>query len=331
MGQVHCAAWQELGVGVQAIYSPAGNGEQEGTDGLSQSARAAQVYGAVHTTSIDTFLEQVDIVDICSPTDTHAEWVTQAAGAGKDILCEKPLALSMSDARKMIAACSAAGVRLMVGHVLRFFPQYRQAHHQVHSAEFGTPAVIRCYRHCFTPHLGTPSWFCERSRSGGVALDLMLHDIDFALSLAGEVRSVDAYRFGGTPEQCGNEHVIAILQHTSGALSHIEGSWAYPAPIFRMGYEIAGSADRLLRYDSYGNEVLAIHARGSGDGAQAAVPKPPAASPSPYYTEIAEFYRALTTGSDFPVKTDDALAALETALKVAAVSNANVAASGGAA
>jgi len=71
--------------------------------------------------------EDVDIVDICTPTATHRSMVLEAAHAGKHVLCEKPVALREEDAQAMIQACDEAGVRFFVCMVVCIFPQYRLA------------------------------------------------------------------------------------------------------------------------------------------------------------------------------------------------------------
>jgi myo-inositol 2-dehydrogenase / D-chiro-inositol 1-dehydrogenase len=70
-------------------------------------------------------INDVEIEDICTPTQLHKPMVLEAAAAGKHVICEKPVALTVPDAQAMIDACAAAGVRFFVGMVVRFFPQYR--------------------------------------------------------------------------------------------------------------------------------------------------------------------------------------------------------------
>ena len=71
--------------------------------------------------------EDIDLVVVASPTYLHAEHVIAAARAGKQVFCEKPIARTLDDARAMVRACDQAGVRLAIGHVVRFFPEYRRA------------------------------------------------------------------------------------------------------------------------------------------------------------------------------------------------------------
>ena len=70
-------------------------------------------------------LDDVDVVDICTPTHLHHEMVLAAAAAGKHIICEKPLARTVEQGQEMIAACKKAGVQLIVAHVVRYLPGIR--------------------------------------------------------------------------------------------------------------------------------------------------------------------------------------------------------------
>ncbi len=87
-------------------------------------------------------LNDVDVIDICTPTHLHYEMVLQAAAAGKHIICEKPLARTVTQAQDMIRACRTAGVKLFVAHVVRFFPEYALAKAQVDQGKVGKPG--RC-------------------------------------------------------------------------------------------------------------------------------------------------------------------------------------------
>jgi myo-inositol 2-dehydrogenase / D-chiro-inositol 1-dehydrogenase len=233
MGSVHAAAWRACGRPVAAVLA------RPGTDG----GGAAVGHGAVHT-DLDEFLGDVDAVDICTPSDTHAALALAAAGAGRPTLCEKPLTLDAAEAERVVAAFDRAGVPLQVAHVVRFFPEYVAARAAVLRGEVGTPAVTRLARLSFAPDRGQDSWFADERRSGGLFFDLMIHDLDYARWINGDVTQVVARTSGG-PRAYG----IAVLTHASGALSHLEASWAEPPPIFRTTLEIAGSRG-MITFDS---------------------------------------------------------------------------------
>jgi UDP-N-acetylglucosamine 3-dehydrogenase len=95
-----------------------------------QTQVGAELAAAIHAVSRASLAEAlaqdaVDVVDCCVPTALHRSIVEEAAAAGCQVICEKPLSLTVEDCRTMIAACEARGVRLLVAQVVRFFPQYR--------------------------------------------------------------------------------------------------------------------------------------------------------------------------------------------------------------
>ena len=120
--------------------------------------------------------------------------VLEAAHVGKHVLCEKPVALRQEDAEAMIQACDGAGVRFFVCMVVRFFPQYRLAKDLVNKGRIGNLAVLRLKRVSYSPRKKVENWYIDETRSGGMIVDLMIHDFDFARWLGGDVERVFARR-----------------------------------------------------------------------------------------------------------------------------------------
>jgi predicted dehydrogenase len=144
-------------------------------------------------------------------------------------------------------------------------------------------------------------------------LDLMIHDFDYARWVAGEVESVFARSVGSRRPDAPLDYGLAILRHRNGALSHVTGAWAYPAPTFRTSLEIAGDGG-LIECDSAATAPIEL-LLGPAGGAVPDVGIP--ASPlheSPYTTEIKEFYAALAGGGPARVTAEDGLAAVQIAL-----------------
>jgi predicted dehydrogenase len=243
MGSVHGAAWRGIGAPVAAVLVTGGRG---------LPADPALSGAEVHT-DLDAFLAAVDVVDICTPSDTHVELALAAAAAGRPTLCEKPLSLDVDEALRVVTAFEHAAVPLQIAHVVRFFPEYVAAREAVVRGEIGDPAVLRLSRLTFAPDRGSDSWFTDEDRSGGLFFDLMIHDLDFARWVGGDVTQIYARASGGP-----RSHGIAVLTHASGAISHVEASWAEPAPVFRTKLEIAGSRG-LIACDS--DETAPITAR----------------------------------------------------------------------
>ncbi len=303
MGETHAAGWAETPATIAGFVG----GTPAGARPLADRYKA-KVYP-----HFEAMLADVDVVDICTPTHLHHPQVLQAAAAGKHIVCEKPLARTLPDAQEMIATCDAAGVKLLVAHVVRFFPEYAQAKATVASGEIGQPAVIRLTRGTFRPKKPVDNWFTDFEKSGGMMLDLMIHDFDYARWIAGEVESVFAKNITSAKPDAPIDYGLAILKHRSGAITHVEGSWAYPPPLFRTRLEIAGS-DGWLNHDSDKNTAIGMHLRQpQGEAPDVPIPGSPLTE-NPYATQLKAFYDALANNADVPVTAADGLAALQIAL-----------------
>jgi predicted dehydrogenase len=304
MGATHAAAWGATGATIAGFISK----------DPPTADRLAEQYEAVIYPDLETMLADVDVVDICTPTHLHHEMVLAAAAAGKDIVCEKPLARTVAQAQEMIAACAAAGVKLMVAHVVRFFPEYAQAKAAVDQGAVGQAAVLRFTRGTFQPKKAVDNWFVDFEKSGGMMLDLMIHDLDYARWVAGEVDTVFAKKISSSNSSRSLDHGLAILRHKSGAISHVESSWAYPPPLFRTRFEIAGS-NGLIEQDSATTAAIGRHLRPLEDEDIPDVPLP--SSPlaeDPYTIQIKAFYDCLANDTPIPVSGADGLAALQIAL-----------------
>jgi predicted dehydrogenase len=302
MGSAHAAAWAHTPATIAGYV----------TRSADRAAGLVGRYGGRLYPELEAMLAEIDVLDVCSPTHLHHQATLKAAQAGVDVVCEKPLARTAAQGREMIVACRAAGIKLLVAHVVRYFPEYALARQLVSAGEIGRPAIIRLSRGTFQPRKAAGNWFVDPAKSGGMMLDLMIHDLDYARWLAGEVESVYARKISsGHPEAA--DHGLAILKHAGGALSHVEASWAYPAPLFRTRFEIAGS-EGWLEFDSGRMAAIGMHLRGRGERGPE-VPRP--ASPlieDPYVAQIRAFYRALIGEEPIPIGGEDGLAALEIAL-----------------
>jgi predicted dehydrogenase len=303
MGRVHTTAWQTTSatvVGYRDIRP-------------ERAERYAAQYGGRAYDSLTALLADVDAISCTTPTDVHYEIVMAAARAGKHVVCEKPLARTLAQGREMVAACRAAGVKLLVGQVVRFFPEYDRAKRAVEAGMIGRPAVLRFSRCVSQPRLNENNWFVDFARSGGPILDLMVHDFDFARWVAGEVTRVYARSLRYTHPAAGVDHALVILTHAGGALTHVEGSWAYP-PTFATAFEIAGS-EGLLTFDAETSAPIKFLRHKPADQTIPEVPLP--SNPlreSQYVTEIKAFYQAIAADAPVRVSDTDGLAALQIAL-----------------
>ena len=268
MGARHVEAWSALEADV-TLYSPT----------ASRRAALAAATGVPAVGSLDRLLATVEIIDLCTPTDTHRDLAVHAARAGRHVICEKPLARTLDAARDMVTACATAGVGLYVAEVLRYFPGYADA--QRVAAELGVLRSLRLIRAVEPPAEGT--WVADPARSGGVLVDLMIHDYDYARWVAGEVVAVQASGGAASGQ--------ARLTHASGAVSEVSGEWG---DTFRSVLEIEGSAGSV-RWDA-------------ADGTEQEDPG------APYRRQLAEFRDAIHLGTTPRVTAADGVAALRIAL-----------------
>jgi predicted dehydrogenase len=310
MGTTHAAGWAAAGGAgfpkVEVVGLVAETMEEAGP-------LAAQIPGVRIYPDLAAMLPDVDVVDICTPTHLHCDMVLQAAAAGKQIICEKPLARTTAEGRLMIQACRQAGVRLLVAHVVRFFPEYALAKAAVAEGQIGRPGVLRLHRGSYRPKKPVGNWFLDESKSGGILMDLMIHDYDYARWIAGNVQTVYARRVTTLHPQAPVDYGLAILTHKTGALSHIAGAWAYPPPTFRTRLEIAGDAG-LIEFDSDATAPIQnlILRSQEGSAPDVALPASPV-SESPYTTQIKEFYACLLEDRPSRVTAEDGLAAVQIA------------------
>jgi len=303
MGTTHGAGWAETPAEIIGFTA----------ETTQESGALAERYNAKVYPSFDALLANVDVIDICSPTHLHHEMVLKAAKLAKHIVCEKPLARTAAQAQEMVIACEKAGVQLLVAHVVRFFPEYALAHSAVLEGQIGKPAVIRLHRGSYRPKKPAGNWFLDEEKSGGILMDLMIHDYDYARWVAGEVETVSARRVTELHPDAPVDYGLAILSHRSGALSHIAGAWAYPPPTFHTQLEISGDRG-LIQFDSDGTAPIQnlILKTGGSDAPDVALPSSPV-SESPYTTQIKEFYGALAEGKTTQVSATDGLAAVQIA------------------
>jgi len=214
-----------------------------------EAAAVAQLTGARIYDSAEELLgdSHIDAVDICVPTFLHKKYVVQAAQAKKQILCEKPAALTMADVHEMVAAARRARVRLMFGMVIRFWPEYQALADIVTEKRFGRLTTLVCTRLASPPTYGWENWFADPRRSGGAALDLHIHDVDFICWVLGAPRGLTA-RARRTRE--GLVHIMAVYDYP-GMVVAAEGGWDQdPAAGFDMGFRATFEDGTTLEYHS---------------------------------------------------------------------------------
>src|SRR5207245_8885679 len=146
------------------------------TDAVESAAKdTAARYGAQATTDPRRIVDDrtINAVVICSPTDQHARQIREAAQAGKDVFCEKPIDLDLSKIDEALAAVEKAKVRLQVGFNRRFDPSFARAREMIQKGRIGEPHLVRITSR--DPKPPPPEYV---KVSGGLFADMTIHDFD---------------------------------------------------------------------------------------------------------------------------------------------------------
>jgi len=199
--------------------------------------------------SLEAMLENKEIqaVVIATPDKFHAHAVELAAGAGKDILCEKPLALNLEDAHAAVAAVSRAGRRVQVGFMRRYDPGYAAAMRRIEGGGIGTPVIFKSLgRDKEQPPISA----YESNVNGMILYTNTIHDFDLARWLMrDEVTNVHAYTTSAIrPEVAKYGDVVASvvnLQYRQGAIGNVE-SYAQAVYGYDVRTEIVGSKGTIM-------------------------------------------------------------------------------------
>jgi myo-inositol 2-dehydrogenase/D-chiro-inositol 1-dehydrogenase len=209
----------------------------------------------------------IEAVVICSSTDTHAQFIEEAAAAGKHIFCEKPIDLDLNRIDQALKAVDKAGVKLQVGFNRRFDPSFKRVRDMVAEGKIGTPHIVHIMSRDPAP---PPVEYVKVS--GGIFLDMTIHDFDMARYLIGsEVEEV--YAAGGVmvDPQIGEagdiDTALVTLRYANGAIGSIDNS----------RQAVYGYDQRVEVFGSMGSIVAANRTPdsaiySSADGVQAAKP-----------------------------------------------------------
>ncbi len=245
MGRMHYGNWKKMkGAKVVALCdkdasqftAPTRGGNIAGAD-LTTDFGDAVIYD-----DFDRMLAEAkpDVISLTLPTPLHVPLTVKALQAGVSVLCEKPMALTAADCDKMVKASKKApnGAKLMIGHCLRFWPCYVYLKKLVDSKKYGKVIAASFRRYSAPPgwQKGKANWFVDESRSGGVALDLHIHDTDMVNFLFGMPKAVTS---SAAYSESGAMQYISTLYDVGGAAVTAEGSWAMNQTMgFEAGYVV---------------------------------------------------------------------------------------------
>ena len=234
--------------------------------------------------------EELDAVIICTHVNTHFEIARKALAKGLNVFIEKPFCLNVSEAKELVALAGSSGKVLMIGHVVRFMPPYQLLKSWIDSREFGEPEFLTFSRFCGYPGWGQWNEKNVRDLSGGALFDLVLHDIDFAASVAGGPGIIKSVCLPGAYSN--HDHVSALWEYKDSNLKvKIDGGFTYhKAYPFNAGYTARFEKASIL-YSTLSGDIIRI---ADNDNVREI---PSGDAGSGYYNEMVYFAECLKNGT----------------------------------
>jgi len=195
--------------------------------------------------------KDIEMVTIAAPNYLHARMTIDIANAGKHVVCEKPLCMTLEEADVMIEACRKKGVLLLYAEELFFTPKYIKAKEMADQGAFGRVYLVKQSEKHFGPHA---AWFWDVEKSGGgVFMDMGCHGIAFCYWFLGRPKIKNVYCQMGTyvhaDKTKGEDNSVCIIEFANDALGLVEDSWA------RRG----GMEDRIEVYGEGGVTYADLH------------------------------------------------------------------------
>ena len=277
----------------------------------SKADELAATTGAAVVADLDALIGLgVDVVSVCTPPDSHVDLALQALDAGCHVMCEKPVARDLADARRLLAAAEAAeavGQVVGIGHVSRFEADHAAAQRLVADGQIGRVVMMS---HSLTspfPAWSEGGWLGDPARSGGPLLDLAVHSFDYLTWVSG-ARAVRVSAVAGDTPAGPDTYALATVRYDNEAMAQVQVSWGNPAARgFRLACELVGTAGRLSwDYGSITNGEL----HRSDGSSEYFFPL----GERGYAAEIAAFVAAVNAGGPSPVPVAAGFQALRTAL-----------------
>jgi predicted dehydrogenase len=275
---------------------------------LAKAEELAAGVGATACAGLDEVLGlDLDVISVCTPPRSHADLTVRALQAGRHVLCEKPMALSLADAQRIRAAAEDSDRVVMIGHVSRFEPDHRAAKDLVESGQVGDVAMMVHSMTTSLPGWSEGGWLADPEESGGPLLDLSAHSFDYLAWIIGSP-AVRVHAVAADSPVGPSTYGVATVRYANGAMGQVEASWAHPeARGFKAVVEIVGVEGRVSwSYDSINGGALHL-----ADGGVSWLDP---LGERGYTAEIGAFVDAVRVGGPSPVPVVDGYAATRTAL-----------------
>jgi len=243
MGRMHHRIWKSIKDAQVVAVCDANPNIKEDTKRAVGNIKGAD--GAIDFTKVEVYRDldqmlekaKLDAISLTLPTYLHADCSENALLRGVNVLCEKPMALTVADCDRMIAAAKRSGKTLQIGHCVRFWPEYAKAKEIVDSGEYGKVVAGMFQRLGAPPGWSADNWFADEKRSGGVALDLHIHDTDYVQYLLGMPKSVCSHGAKGSAGQL--IHMLTEYEYGQDKLIVAEGGWGMTTAFgFEMSFNL---------------------------------------------------------------------------------------------
>ena len=236
-------------------------------DAVAETAWAVAAELQVDERTVDELItsSDVDAVAICTSSATHVDLIVRAAEAGKAVFCEKPVSLDLAEVDRALAAVEAAGVPFMVGFNRRFDPGHRSVRNAVESGAIGDVHLAR-----ITSRDPAPPPVSYIAGSGGIFVDMTIHDFDMARFVTGspvvEVYAKGAVLIDPAIGEAGDvDTAIVVLTHENGAITTIDNSrqavYGYDQRVEVLGSAGLATSENVLK--DYGSVMTATGSTGA--------------------------------------------------------------------
>ena len=260
MGRTHYEAYQNID-GAQVVAVADRNpkraaGDLSGTGGnvLKGGLNQLPMDRIKGTTNASELIasSDIDIVDVCVPTVEHVQVAIEAIKAGKHVLCEKPLARTLADAEKIAAAARESKGFFMPAMCMRFWPQWAWLKQAIVEKRYGRVLSATFRRVAQMP----PGWYKDGKQSGGAALDLHIHDVDFVQHLFGMPRAVSSRGYAKASGEL--DHLSTQYVYDDLPIVTAEGGWVMSDGFgFTMQYTV-NFENATADYDLGREQVLKL-------------------------------------------------------------------------
>ena len=213
----------------------------------------ATEFGAAACSSMEEFLAaDIDAAYIATPANLHCNQAVACAEAGKHVLCEKPLGMTLSEAEQMIAACTSAGVTLGTAFMMRFHSQHQAALKLIQDGSIGKPTYARAQLSCWYPPMDG-AWRQDPALGGGGSLmDMGGHCIDLLEMFFGPVERVGCMINNTVHDYPSEDSAVAVIKFRNGALGTVDSFFCTPDASSKNRLEIYGSRGSILAEGTIG-------------------------------------------------------------------------------